>query len=275
MNDKILSIIQPVFTDDLVRIGRDTDGGYLINRRSIADADLLSFGINDDWSFEAHFHSLYNGRIEMYDGSVSVKKFRRYTNNLLLGFFSPKFAYSCFRIPGHFNRVINKYKEFRAISKNFKIFTSLDRVGFHSKFVSEHDDDGFKSVEQILSEVKSGKKVFIKIDIEGYEFRILKSVSLHADKISGMAIEFHDILNNYEKFSSSITELLKDFYITHVHANNYSFFNNIGFPNTWEITFIHKNLVLSNPEMRKGDFPIAGMDFPNTPEREDFSFTYR
>jgi hypothetical protein len=89
-----------------------------------------------------------------------------------------------------------------------------------------------------------------------------------------MAIEFHDILNNYEKFSSCIKELLKDFYITHVHANNYSFFKEIDFPNTWEITFIHKSLVLSNPEKRKGDFPIAGMDFPNTLEREDFNFTY-
>jgi hypothetical protein len=169
-------MIHPVITDDLVRIGRDSDGGYLINRRSIEDADLLSFGVNDDWSFEAHFHSLYNGRVEMYDGSVSVEKFRRDANNLLLGFFSPLFFYSCFRIPGHFNRVINKYKDSKALYKNFKNFTAQDRVGFHSNYVSDNVDDGFVSIEQILGKNKSGRKIFMKIDTEGYEFRILKSV---------------------------------------------------------------------------------------------------
>jgi hypothetical protein len=275
MNDTILSMIHPVVTDDLERIGRDTDGGYLINRKSLIDADMVSFGINDDWSFEAHFHRLYNGRIEMYDGSVSVDKFRHDANNILLSFFSLAFVYSCIRIPGYFNKLIKKYKESKTLYKNFKNFTALDRIAFHSKFVSDVEDDGFESIEQILGKNKSGKKIFLKIDIEGYEYRILKSVSLHAENITGMAIEFHDVLYNYEKFSSCITELCKDFHISHVHANNYSMRNKMDFPQVWEITFIHKSLLLSIPDKRKGNFPIAGMDFPNTLEREDFSFTYR
>ena len=37
----------------LERIGKENDGGYLINSEAIIKSDyLLSFGIFDDWSFE-------------------------------------------------------------------------------------------------------------------------------------------------------------------------------------------------------------------------------
>ena len=43
-------------TNDLVRIGRDNDGGYLVSRNDIDNSDILiSFGISEDWSFEVDF----------------------------------------------------------------------------------------------------------------------------------------------------------------------------------------------------------------------------
>ena len=43
-------------TNDLVRIGRDNDGGYLVSCNDIDNSDILiSFGISDDWSFEVDF----------------------------------------------------------------------------------------------------------------------------------------------------------------------------------------------------------------------------
>ena len=42
--------------NDLIRIGRNHDGGYLIAKVDIEKSDLLiSFGISDDWSFERDF----------------------------------------------------------------------------------------------------------------------------------------------------------------------------------------------------------------------------
>ena len=41
---------------DLVRIGRDHDGGYLVSASDIENSQLLiSLGVNDDWSFEEQF----------------------------------------------------------------------------------------------------------------------------------------------------------------------------------------------------------------------------
>ena len=40
----------------LERLGKENDGGYLINSEAIIKSDyLLSFGIFDDWSFEKNF----------------------------------------------------------------------------------------------------------------------------------------------------------------------------------------------------------------------------
>lgn len=51
---------------DLVRIGNQGDGGYLIPRGLITDCDcLITFGISTEWSFEQHVRSL-NKRIKMH-----------------------------------------------------------------------------------------------------------------------------------------------------------------------------------------------------------------
>ena len=41
---------------DLIRVGKDNDGGYLISKNDLSKSDfLLSLGICDDWSFEKNF----------------------------------------------------------------------------------------------------------------------------------------------------------------------------------------------------------------------------
>ena len=44
---------------DLVRIGRNYDGGYLVCKKDIDETEvLIGLGIGDDWSFESNFVSL-------------------------------------------------------------------------------------------------------------------------------------------------------------------------------------------------------------------------
>ena len=62
--------------EDLVRIGRDNDGGYLISKSDIKKADvLIAFGICDDWSFGEEFLNHKKLDVYAYDGSVSEKYF--------------------------------------------------------------------------------------------------------------------------------------------------------------------------------------------------------
>jgi len=53
MGEKLPSFFKLYSVEDLIRLGKDNDGGYLVTRSSILKATVLvSLGINDDWSFE-------------------------------------------------------------------------------------------------------------------------------------------------------------------------------------------------------------------------------
>jgi len=57
----------------LTRYGRDNDGGYLVVKNDIEKSKhILSFGINDDWSFEQDIYEKYDISIYCFDGSISV-----------------------------------------------------------------------------------------------------------------------------------------------------------------------------------------------------------
>ena len=61
---------------DLLRIGKNYDGGYLISSKDLHRSDfLISLGINDDWSFEKDFLNLNRVPLWAFDGSISLKKF--------------------------------------------------------------------------------------------------------------------------------------------------------------------------------------------------------
>lgn len=65
-------VLMPYYCSNLVRIGKDNDGGYLINERDInKSSHLLSFGIGEDISFEKDFTNR-NGSCNLtaYDPTV-------------------------------------------------------------------------------------------------------------------------------------------------------------------------------------------------------------
>jgi hypothetical protein len=49
-------VLMPYHCEGLVRVGKDNDGGYLVNQEDITNSShLLSFGIGEDISFESQF----------------------------------------------------------------------------------------------------------------------------------------------------------------------------------------------------------------------------
>lgn len=74
MNPKVTMplIFRPFRCGDLVRLGRDHDGGYLVNREDILKSQsLLSFGIGDDCSFEQDFAKIQPCPVSAYDGTLT------------------------------------------------------------------------------------------------------------------------------------------------------------------------------------------------------------
>ena len=63
----IPSIFNPRFNYDLIRLGNKNDGGYLVEKNSIITTKyLVSFGINDDVSFESDFLKFLDNKIKCY-----------------------------------------------------------------------------------------------------------------------------------------------------------------------------------------------------------------
>ena len=205
-------ILKPDAQYELVRLGKDNDGGYLVGAETIKKADtLISFGIKNDWSFEKNFKKLNNqASINCYDNQLDLKLlFRLFIIQLIF--------------------VLKNFK-FKLLIKNFTdIFEYLilkNKISFHKELITYGD------VKKISQNYES---IFFKIDIDGHEYRILEELISIKDKIVGLVIEIHDIDLHRDKvinFCNSIG--LK---LTHNHPNNFAILDKNGDPTVLELTF--------------------------------------
>ena len=63
---------KPKFQYDLIRLGKDNDGGYLVEKNSIiASEALISAGISWDYSFEKDYINLTNKSVSCYDHTIN------------------------------------------------------------------------------------------------------------------------------------------------------------------------------------------------------------
>ena len=88
-------------------------------------------------------------------------------------------------------------------------------------------------LSEVLSKTEE-QDIFLKIDIEGPEYRILDQILASEHRLTGLAIEFHDC----DLWLDQITNLLKksSLEIAHVHANNFGPITKEGVPVSIELT---------------------------------------
>lgn len=236
---------------DLIRIGRETDGGYLVSEQDIMDTNvLISFGINDDWSFERDFLNLNKVKLISADGSVGLDVFlKRFLKSIVFfrGFLS----------------LWTNYK----IYKSFKNFFFTENVVHFQKFVGYDMDPNFYGFDYFFQAAGNSSNVFLKIDIEGSEYRILEKIIESQNQISGIVIEFHDFDLHHHLVESFIKNV--KLHIIHIHANNCSPVNVInGLPHAVEITFSRRQGVVEN-----FTFPHQ-YDKPNNPGKKDLILSF-
>ncbi|MDB9807365.1 hypothetical protein OAC03_05820 [Amylibacter sp.] len=185
---------------DLVRIGRDNDGGYLVSQSDIEKSELLiGLGICDDWSFEEGFVQLNDINVVAFDASLG---FRFWVKKAI--FQTIKNPFSLYPL----RKFISYRKFFKGKHKHVKKFVGLNSLSeTHCTFVD------------VLNETDS-QNIFLKIDIEGSEYRFLDDIIANEKRISGMVLELHDCDIHLERIQNFIKKLsLK---LVHVHANNYA-----------------------------------------------------
>jgi hypothetical protein len=233
--------LQPKANYDLIRLGKNNDGGYLVERKSIEISKyLISVGIYNDWSFEKDFIKTNKGsKIFCYDSQVS------------LNFFAKK-------IVKHFFFVF--YYGFAELYNLIKLYFDFNYFFSKNLFFKKHIS--YNDIINIVKKNNLDNQIFLKIDIEGSEYRVLEDLISIKEKISGICIEFHDVDLHLDKIKKFIKEI--DLTLVHIHPNNYAKKDLNNDPTVIELTFAKKaksnnnKLVLPNL-----------LDQKNNPQAED------
>jgi hypothetical protein len=244
---------------DLVRVGPNADGGYVIPSAVLDKTDILfGLGVNDDWDFEVDFQKRSGCQVVCYDHSVNARFWRRRFKKDLSAFL-----------------LLRKFqpKKFKAMFKYFDYKRYFDgNKAIHHQIKIGYDMPGSISINGIVKKYDKGN-IFFKIDIEGSEYRVIDQLQVHADRIVGFVIEFHDVDIHRQRISDFIAGL-KDFTLMHIHANNHQEKRDENNdPITVEMSFLRNDLVKSN-EIQDVSYPIKGLDFPNSPRDKDFTLAF-
>jgi len=256
---------------DLIRVGKNNDGGYLVGPKSILDSQcLISFGINNDWSFEKSFKKIKNVPVLAYDPSISFSFWRK---NLWfsLGLF-----------------FFGNFKSFYTSVKNifdFRNFFDNKNNFFFQKKIGQGGYKGYEyiSIKDIIKMIKGGsnndlklgfgpnihisRPYFFKMDIESSEYRILDDLINMNNDISGIVVEFHNVDLHLDKISNFIEKINLD--LIHIHANNMEETDKNNIPTLLELTF-EKNPVELSDQLK---FPHE-LDQKNDPSLKETYFDF-
>ena len=278
--NKVFSVLpkylQPYYVKNLIRLGKNNDGGYIVNAIDVKNTkNLISLGISFDYSFEEHFLKMNNKtNVRTYDGSVGFKYYRKKCKNRIKNFMlKPNmktfmyviegcnllFKFSIFFKFNLFSKIIHTEKFVTSDTSNFKDFEK--GYGYEPKFIDFND---------IISHKPNS--VFFSIDIEGGEYELLEDICSFSKNLTGLNIEFHNVQDNLVKIKSFIEKF--DLLLVHTHINNFGPIIK-GTPSVIELSFSSNSEIdRSSNHKLVNKLPI-NLDRPNNPEGLDYLVTFK
>jgi len=201
-----------------VKLGGYKDGGYVTDFRLVLQTQLLlSGGVGSNVRFESDFFEINNDiKVIMVDPTVSI--FRMF----LRAFY-------------HFFKI--NQSGFKSLSEVFNFLYFKNK----SELIRKYLDNTF-TISQILENYNCDKSsVFIKLDIEGFEYELLSSMLDQKEYFTGICIEFHSLekVSNQHKLEKFLRDL--DFNIINISVNETCLLEN-DFPSILEISLVPKGL---------------------------------
>jgi len=188
------------------------------------------------------------------------------------------------------NAILSKYPNLRCYAFDGTISAignDNKRIKFINKNLGNENNDYITNLHEYM---KDYNNIFMKMDIEGHEFRILPTFfeNNYIKKIKQLVIEIHSpadiqLYPDYFKGLSDIKnehmfELFKNINKTHTlihfHANNGTKMNNINginIPHVFELTYIRNDFI---KEYIRNDVPLpTHLDMPNITYMNDVTLS--
>lgn len=235
-----------------LRIGKDNDGGYIIYELPDNYDLFISGGISNDISFEVDF----------------LQKYKDKYNNII----------KCYAFDGTISTLPDHN------SQNIK---------FIKKNLGNIETNDVTNLSSYINDTNTNKynNIFMKIDIEGHEFRLLPYLinNNYMSKIKQLVVEIHspadiqmfpdyfaglsDIKNN--NMFELLNNINKTHTLVHFHGNNgcnIQVIDNIKLPHVFECTYIRNDYV---KEKVKNTEPLpTNLDMKNIKNKPDFYIDY-
>jgi len=218
-----------------IRIGNESDGGYVVCEGLPEYDALYSYGSDDQITFEKEFYKIYGKDSYVYDHTVDAIT----DKPDYLHFFKEGVSYQ----KTHDMDTIDNH-----IVKN-------DHIDCKNLF-AQIDIEG--SEWHILNS----------------NFRMINNFSQVVIEFH-LPIDFVQIVNMETIFDYVFTFMNERFICTHIHANNSPVqpWLDTNFPRIFEVTYVRKDLV-TNVEVEDKPYPIEGLDFTCAPGRADLKLDY-
>ena len=263
---------------DLVRLGRNADGGYLLPGEILDEIDgCLSFGLGAEWSFEQALFELKNGNIKpgcivFFDASISV--FGILKSLIYMG------RRTVYEIRMRRPKTERKFRledlkrSLIALVIYLPTFKWRKNKFRHIRKFVVHDAKKSNEISfvEALSYRTDPRRTIVKIDIEGGEWDLIRNkqdVDLLAD-VPALIMELHDTRKT--EFLQVVEFLKEHFWIAHLHGNTSDRCTESGMPLYLEMTFVNKRF-LPQSGIRK-NLPIDGLDFPVRPGEAPYEFVF-
>ena len=244
------NFLKPNYKANFLRLGSKFDGGYVTELNSFKNCDLLiSFGLSDNWDFEKSFIK-------------SDKKIIAVDDRLDFFFLFKKFIKSFFLNINLTLYYLYKIFDFYKISLRKSVCIEKNKV---SNFISNNSTSLPALFEKynIIS-----KKIFLKIDIEGFEYRVFDDIINYQHHFLGLIIELHDIDLHYDKIKLFINKL--NLKLVYIHPNNSGYINKDNNPTVVELTFSKYFYKKKNYQFK----PNKIFDSANNPKLEDIELRF-
>jgi hypothetical protein len=197
-----LIVCLPNVIEEPIRIGCDSDGGYIVPKKILDHCDdLLSCGLGENWSFDQGWKKLKpNSKIHMYDGTVSIDTMKDYLRD------------------------------------PYQKFFSSDAI--HHK---ENIGPGYTKFSVAIQRLNS-KRILLKMDIEGGEFPLIDEILSNRNIFPCIVIEIHFANWHRSHFIDAVTKLRKEYNLVHLHGNNHTLLGSDGSCDCFEFTFVRNDL---------------------------------
>lgn len=236
LNLAFMNQIRPYECENLIRLGRPHDGGYVLPIVALQNASvLLSVGYGNDSSFERDFKKTSpKSRVILID---DITSFTRLFRSLFFSF--------CTRV---FMRTGHPRLQWRNLLSFIRMEAS-GQIDYRNLKLAAQALNNDQTTLPILMNDFLDKRIILKIDIEGSEYECLQGIQEYSN-IAYILIEFHYIPDQMKQFSNILERLTTKFVLVNTHINNYSKIIG-GIPEAVELCFLNKSYSRNNLRLAK------------------------